>query len=187
MLKRREWLSDEERASLALPPRCPPPAATVCPVRAVPQHTKPAGELRRGDEVRDASGRWASVSDVQPGGMDGRVRVTLAGPKLLGWFAPDHQMAISPSTAKEWEPRRRQLRGVELMTNVLKTWFPDTLEHGGARDVANQLSCFLPDLKAHELESAIAESLEARGLARPVAASAALRARVAWLMARGGH
>ncbi len=181
--KSQAYLSDADRELLGLPQRAPlPPVAR--PV-AVPDHTMPVGELRRGDEVRQGSG-WVSVCEAEPG-LDGRIRIVLAGPRLLGWLSADQQLQVSPSTAQRFEPRRRQLRGVELMRNVLTTFFPDTEEHGGAGDVARQLSSFLPTTPAHELEAEIAASLEGRGLPRPVAASAALRCRVAWLMARGGH
>lgn len=174
----QEWLEANGYPVFGAEPERPRPAP-------VPRHTKPAGELRRGDEVRTSRG-WESVCSAEPG-LEGRVRVTLPGPKLLGWFPLEQAIEISPATAKAWEPRRRQLRGRDLMSNVLKTYFPDTDDHGGALDVATQLAGFLPAHKPHELETAISESLEAKGLARPVAASAALRCRVAWLMAMGGH
>lgn len=64
---------------------------------AKPPPTKPAGELRRGDEVRHGT-KFVSVAEAERT-ADGRIRVVVAGMQLLGWFAPDTPIQISPHTA----------------------------------------------------------------------------------------
>lgn len=150
--------------------------------------TKPAGELRRGDEIRNAVGQWVSVADVQVGD-DGRVRIMVAGWKLFGWFLANLPIAISPRTWKQWEqdPRRLVVRGRDLVAQVLTSYFPDDITHEGALAHANNITGALGEVPPQELVDVIAESLEAKGLPRPIARVAARRCQVAWLMGLGGH
>lgn len=66
----------------------------------VPQPTKLAAELERGDEIRDPfKGRgFVSVAEVQT--IDGRIRVTVAGDaRRFTGFMPDQPVVVSPHTA----------------------------------------------------------------------------------------
>lgn len=69
-----------------------PDTGTVVRVPAPPPPTKAVTDLQRGDEVRTERG-FESVAEVTKG-ADGRIRIVLAGVRLLGWFAPDARLVV---------------------------------------------------------------------------------------------
>lgn len=178
--KSRTYLSDADREALALPPRRVLAPVTMCAVAPAPNHTKPAKELQRGDVIRDG-GRWSSVVSAEQN-EDGQIRVVLAGPRLLGWFPPDQAVPVSPETAEAWEPRRRVLRGVDLIEKVLGDYVQGEGHHGPRAHAANLVGG-IAGLEVAELEEAIDVSLRAKGV---FSKDAVARCRTAWLLAASG-
>ena len=178
---RRRFLTDQEREDLALPPQAP--VRERAPVAVVPRYTKPATELRRGDEIMTSTG-WQSVCEAAVLGL--QVRVTLPGMRTVSYVATQ-EVQVSRATSEAYEPRRRQLRARDMLQHILRGYFPDTTDHGGALDVANNLISWLDPSEPHQIAPAVEQALEERGLPRPVARTAARRIQVAFLMAMKGH
>ena len=181
--KSRTWLSDADRELLGLGARQPLRVATQPAPK--PPATMPVGELKRGDEIRQGNA-WVSVCEAEPG-LDGRIRIVVAGPRLLGWLSADQQLQVSPSTAERFEPRRRQLRAVDIIETILSATLPYGEAHDGALAHARNIVAGLDGVPPHEIVGAVAESLEAKGMPRPRAKQTARRIQVAFLMAMKGH